>query len=62
VLPCAGHRVGGIVLSFHHQARAPIGPTKIGDIRVPLAVWSPVPSSRQRAEISMDDLVRQLGW
>lgn len=62
VLPRTGHRVGGLVLGFHQTARTPVGPTTIGGVRVARAVWSPVPSTRGRAEIALADVARQLGW
>lgn len=60
--PDRHHRVGGLVIGFHQSARAPVGPTLVGGVRVPRAVWSPVPSSRGHAEITFRDVARQLGW
>jgi hypothetical protein len=61
-LPPRSHRVAGVVLGFHQQARTPLGPKTFHGQRVPRLVWSPVPSTRNRAEIRLADLARQLGW
>jgi hypothetical protein len=34
----------------------------VGGRRVQRAVWSPVPSSRNRAVIDFSDIAVQLGW
>lgn len=62
ILPVETHRVGGIVLSFHHQTRFLVEPRTLGAVVIPRAVWSPVRSSYGRAEISVLDIARQLGW
>lgn len=62
ILPTANHRVGAIVVGFHQQARRPLGPRMVGGRRVQRAVWSPVPSSRNRAVIDFSDIAVQLGW
>lgn len=61
-VPARSHRVAGVVIGFHQQARTPLGPKLFHGQRVPRLVWSPVPSSRNRAEIPIADLARQLGW
>jgi hypothetical protein len=61
-LPPADHRVGAVVIGFHQQARTPLGPKLVGGRSVPRAVWSPVPSSRNKAIISLEAIARQLGW
>ena len=60
--PARSHRVAGVVLGFHQQARTPLGPMTFHGQRVPRLVWSPVPSARNRAVIRLADLARQLGW
>jgi hypothetical protein len=61
-LPAREHRVGGIVLSFHHQARVLPLVTQMGERTVKRAVWSPVPSAFKKAEITITDLLRNFGW
>jgi hypothetical protein len=61
-VPAKSHRVAGVVLGFHQQARTPLGPKTFYGHRVPRLVWSPVPSTRNRAVIQLADLARQLGW
>jgi hypothetical protein len=60
--PTRSHRVAGVVLGFHQQARTPLGPATFHGQRVPRLVWSPVPSTRNRAVIRLADLAQQLGW
>jgi hypothetical protein len=61
-VPARSHRVAGVVIGFHQQARTPLGPKLFHGHRVPRLVWSPVPSTRNRAVIEFGDLARQLGW
>jgi hypothetical protein len=61
-VPARSHRVAGVVIGFHQQARTPLGPRTFHGQRVPRLVWSPVPSTRNRAVIKLADLARQLGW
>lgn len=61
-LPAKEHRVGGIVLSFHLEARSLPLMTQMGGRTVKRVVWSPVPSSRQQAEITLEQLLGQFGW
>lgn len=61
-VPARSHRVAGVVIGFHQQARTPLGPKLFHGQRVPRLAWSPVPSMRNRAVIRLEDLARQLGW
>jgi hypothetical protein len=61
-VPARSHRVAGVVIGFHQQARTPLGPRTFHGQRVPYLAWSPVPSTRNRAVIRLADLARQLGW
>lgn len=62
IVPTLAHRVGAVVIGFHQQARTPLGPTTVGGTTVKRAVWSPVPSSRNRGQVTLRELARQLGW
>jgi hypothetical protein len=61
-VPARLHRVAGVVIGFHQQARTPLGPKLFHGHRVPRLVWSLVPSTKNRAVIEFGDLARQLGW
>lgn len=62
ILPAADHRVGAIVIGFHQQARQHLAPKVVGGVTVRRAVWSPVPSARQRATVTFGQIAGQLGW
>lgn len=56
------HRVGGLGIGFHHTARALPRCESLGGKNAIRAVWSPVPSGRGEADVTLDQIFRNLGW
>ena len=58
----AAHRVGGLGIGFHHAARVLPKQEWMGGKLVRRAVWSPVRSGRGEAEVTLEQIFRNLGW